>query len=590
LPDYFKIDGAIVNDPKEIADNFNVYYNNIGPRLASQIPNLADVTFREYLREPVPEHFKFSLISTSTIDKIISRLAPKTSCGTDGLSVKFVKEIKDIIVLPLTTLVNQSFQTGIFPTKLKCAKIIPVHKKDDIHKIDNYRPISILPALSKIFEKAMLIQLHSHFDAQNLYFDNQYGFRQGHSTEYAVVENIDRVIENLENRKLPVNIFLDLSKAFDTLDHDILTSKLHNYGIRGDALNLCKSYLEDRTQQVEYNNELSQSLTIRTGVPQGSILGPFFFLVYVNDFARSTNMFKFIMYADDTTLLATLCNSNSSNSQNNMEDHLNAELNKINNWLRVNKLSLNLDKTTYMLFHTLNKPVPNINLQIEGSVIRRVDYFDFLGIVIDKNLTWKYHVNKIGKKISKTIGIMTRLKHYLPSVTLKTIYNSLINCHLLYGITLWGHKQNQIFKMQKRAVRIISKSKYNAHTEPLFKLFNIPKLNDILKIQEWKFYHSLVNKKLPKFFENFSFPRHVDVHAHQTRNNAMMIVPRLNYNISKCAIRNRLPSIVNSAPTNITEKLSTHSINGLTFYLKRIFIDSYETTCYIENCYICGNN
>ena len=184
---------------------------------------------------------------------------------------------------------------------------------------------------------------------------------------------------------------------------------------------------------------------------------------------------------------------------------------------------------------------------------------------------------------------MSRLKNVFPSDTLKTIYDSLINCHLLYGIILWGHLSSYITKIQKRAVRIISKSKYNAHTEPIFKKYNILKVNDILKVQEWKFIHHFINNKLPKYFDHFSFPRFTDVHQHNTRNNIAFVTPCLRYNVSTCSIKKRLPSIMNNAHRNLTEKLYSHSINGLVFYLKQTFINSYESTCHIQNCYICRN-
>jgi Holliday junction resolvase RusA-like endonuclease len=588
LPNYFKIDGSIVTNPEEIAKKFNAHYNNIGPQLATKISHPANINFRDYLSHPVLANFEFAPIDSVTVEKAISHHAPKTSCGVDEMSFKFIKQIKDVLKSPLSHIINQTLHTGIFPARLKQAKIIPIYKKNDIYIMDNYRPISILPALSKVFEKIMLDQLTSHFKKLNLIFGNQYGFRKGHSTEHAVLENIDRIVENLENGHIPLNIFLDLSKAFDTLDHNILIEKLSYYGIRGIALDLCRDYLTNRTQQVLYNNTLSPPLTVKTGVPQGSILGPFLFLVYINDFARSTDMFSVIMYADDTTLYAKLSNRN--NTDNCSTIMINTELVKINNWLKVNRLSLNKDKTTYMLFHNINKVIPDINLEIDSAPISRVDNFDFLGITIDKSLTWKSHISKITSKILKAIAIMTRIKHFLPCETLKTIYNCLINCHLQYGLLLWGEKGNPIFKLQKRAVRIVGKQKYNSHTEPLFKMLTLPKLQDIQKIQEWKFYYNLKNNNLPKYFHSILLIRHLDIHTHETRNNTMLVTPRLKFNSSRCSIRNRLPSLINSAPSSITEKIQTHSLNGFALYLKKLFIDQYTNICSIQNCYICGSN
>ena len=594
ITNLFLIDGQSVTNPEIVANNFNRYFNEIGPSTASKIVPPPYQNFTDFLSNPnesLPE-FSFKSTTEAAILKIIENLPSKTSKGIDGISVKFIKEIKDIVVKPLTIIINQSLHVGKFPSKLKIAKIVPIFKKDNEQLIENYRPISVLPAMSKVFEKVMFTQLYDYFTVNNILYRSQYGFRQGHNTELAALENIDRVVDCLESGKIPINIFLDLSKAFDTLDHRLLLHKLSHYGIRNKALNLCASYLTDRKQCVNYDGYFSNLLNISTGVPQGSILGPLFFLIYLNDFDRSTNKFRFITYADDTTLVTSLCLEQSTsldNEQNTSPDNeqstsldneqntsldneqitsldneqitsldneqstsldneqstpldneqvLNCELNKVCCWLKTNKLSLNAKKTKFMMFYPINKEVPKLNLKIDGDQIECVNTFDFLGITFDSHLSWKPHVEKIGKKISKTLAILNRLKHYIPTETLLILYNSLISSHLLYGILLWGKKLSSIAQAQKKAIRLITRSRYNAHTDPLFKKLNILKVSDLLTVQEWKFYYKLVHKKLPLYFlQSAPLLRHSYIHHYQTRHNNNILIPKLKYQFSFSSIK-----------------------------------------------------
>ena len=205
----------------------------------------------------------------------------------------------------------------------------------------------------------------------------------------------------------------------------------------------------------------------------------------------------------------------------------------------------------------------------------------------DKNLNWNGHANKIYKKISKVLAIMNRLKAYLPAETLLIIYNSLIMSHFIYGILLWGKRMKTGIKLQKRAIRIICKEKYNAHTDPLFKKLDILKLPDILSLQEWKFYYKLVHRYLPSYFLQIPFLRQFDLHQYATRQNNQIVTPRLKYQLSLCSIKNRLPNMINQAPQSTIDKIFTHSLYGLCFYLKRVFVSAYNLSCLVPDCYVC---
>ena len=329
---------------------------------------------------------------------------------------------------------------------------------------------------------------------------------------------MDRVISALNDKFLPISIFMDLSKAFDTLDHDVLLGKLRYYGINGTSLDWFRSYLSNRKQYVEINNERSSCLDIKTGVPQGSILGPLLFLIYMNDIPNVSQAFRFILYTDDTNLFSTIEYSIPIRTSK-ADKLLNQELFLVNEWLVINKLSLNIGKTKYMIFHPNQKGIIDLtpSLIMNGIEIERVETFDFLGVTLDENLTWKPHTDKVPTKLFKYSGMMNKLKNYLPRYIMKALYNSLVQSHLNYAIFVWGFKCNRLVKLQKRLVRIITCSKYNAHTDPLFKRTEILKVANILDLNALKFYYKYLHGKLPSYFYSFNIVTQGSQHSYDTR-------------------------------------------------------------------------
>ena len=592
FPSFFTISGIEVTNEAQIANHFNKFFVAIGPKLASNLNTTGLPSFESYLSLPTNHSFSFSHISTDYLYDIIKKFDPKPTIGHDGISMKIVKLLERNFIEALTLTINQSLNSGVFPDSLKIAKILPIYKKGVDSIFDNYRPISILPAISKLFERVVYNQLYDYFITNKLLYFSQHGFRKIHSTETASLEFIDRIMQHLDNGKFPIAIFIDLSKAFDTIDHTILLHKLKYYGLKDNELKWFTSYLCNRKQFVSYKTMSSPLLSISTGVPQGSILGPLLFIIYMNDICFSSSKFKAVLYADDTSLESPLCSFNFSPTSNNTEVSIciNRELNKIYNWLCVNKLSLNTAKTKYLIFRFPQVPLntlPKLNLKINNEKIEQTTKFNFLGVTIEETISWKPHTNIICNKISKTIGVMKKVSSFVPKNILLTLYNSLILPHIYYGTLVWGFNTGRIHKLQKRAIRLVSGAKYNAHTSVLFRDLNILHVADVFKYKCLKFYYKWVKNDLPYYFNDMFIPLRNE-HPYHTRNQQAEIYPKPKRSLTKKSIRYYIPCLKLESKDCIITKITTHSFDGFSKYVKKCLIDDYDVACTIQNCYICN--
>ena len=345
LPSSININNSSNSDPRTISDYFNSYFINIGPNLANKImrPGVTFQDFLNHIKSPASSFF----LSPTDKDEILSickLLKSGTSSGFDDIKTDIIKAVADHVAFPLTHIFNLSLSTGVVPSRLKIAQVIPIFKNGDCHDSCNYRPISVLPVFSKILERNMHKRLYNFISRFNILDNCQFGFRPNRSSYMAILKVYNIISNDLDNKKHTLGIFLDLSKAFDTINHDILLSKLTHYCIRGNAFDWFRSYLTDRSQCVSYNRCNSSFSNICRGVPQGSILGPLLFIIYMNDITMSSRFFSYILFADDTNLLA------SDSNLTRLINTSNGELAKVSTWLKANKLSLNIKKTTYMLF------------------------------------------------------------------------------------------------------------------------------------------------------------------------------------------------------------------------------------------------
>ena len=288
--------------------------------------------------------------------------------------------------------------------------------------------------------------MFDYFNDNNLLAEQQYGFRKLHSTEFAAVKLADYISKQIESGNIPCSLYINLSKAFDTLCYDILLHKLRYYGFSGTELKLLRCYLRNREQYVKYNNYQSEQIDISTGVPQGSILGPLLFSICINDLMTVSDKLNFIMYADDTTIYFNLEDFDPTCIEANITN----ELEKVNIWLKLNKLSLNTQKTKLMVFHRKQKNVREINLSIDHNQIEQIPVFNFLGIILDENLSWKNQTKMIANKISRVTGILYRLKSVFPKEVLVTLYKTLIASYIHYGLLVWGMDCNRIEGLQKK--------------------------------------------------------------------------------------------------------------------------------------------
>ena len=551
-------DGILQKDEFEISNTFNNFFSEIPLKLDNDLPP-SNIDPLSFVQQSINHYIFFEPVTFDECHTIIMNLK-NTRQAKDQIPVKIFKQCCTIFIPTICDIINTSFSSGVFPNLLKCAIVTPIFKNGDRKNPSNYRPISILPILSKVLEKAMFKRVTNFISTNSIISNSQFGFTRGKSTQDAIINLTEFLYETLNRRDIAICTFLDFRKAFDVVNHSILLRKLYKYGIRGRVLELFSSYLQNRSQVVRINNTFSTPRTNNIGVPQGSLLGPLLFLLYINDLPEISDLAHVTLFADDTTLAFR------SNCFSNLFQICNEEIAKFSTWSHSNRLSINQDKSNYMLITTRHQPESRSSVQLDGSSMQIINECKFLGVVIDSELKFNHHIEHIKNKISRSVGILYKLKSILPTTTMRSLYYSLIHPYLLYCLSVWGSTYrthlNFLFLVQKRAIRLISNASYYEHTNPLFLSHKILKLDDLYLFQ--------LGVYVFKNLENFNF---VSEHSHDTRHGGELRPPFQRLRTTQqsvfyqgCKLWNELPERIKMVDT--LEKFKTS--------LKNYYLDKYQ--------------
>ena len=399
---------------------FNDYFSSVADKNKNITTNPIHYLYNYYSNPFLELTWKYA--SIYEIEKLIKTIESKSSYGYDEISTHIIKLNALFIISLLTHICNAALSLGIFPDRLKYAVVKSILKKGNKQDISNYRPISILTAFSKVFEKLIFNRLYNHLENNGILAHEQFGFRTQHSSEQAAFCLINSILRAVNNKQIVGGMFCELQKAFDCVKHKILLDKLQFYGIHGKFKTLIESYLTNRYQKVtlnktDYNINSSKWVRLSCGVPQGSIAGPLLFLIYINDLPMLINKDNnTVLFADDTSVIITGTNRDDFSLQSNMM------FKEINTWLYSNLLNLNFNKTHYLEFKSKKHYKPNIQIHHNQKYITNATETKFLGLIIDDTLTWKEHIIQLSKQMSSACYALRYVKHSLPTQTLKIIY------------------------------------------------------------------------------------------------------------------------------------------------------------------------
>lgn len=545
-------------DPEETANTFNSFFTslheNLNNRNCNQTKDFSKL--HEFVQGKIPNGTEFTIPSVTThfIQSQLQNLRVSKATGIDDLSAKYLKVAAPIISEPLAKIFNLSIQTGNYPDALKKAKVTPVYKRGEKSDINNYRPISVLPIITGVFERHISKCLVSFLEQHRLIYEQQSGFRQRHSCLTSLTKIIDTWLTAINNNETVGALFLDLTKAFDLVNHQILLQKLSLYKFSASTLSWFTSYLSNRHQQVNISSKLSSSKEISVGVPQGSVLGPLLFIIYINDLPQHIKYCILELFADDATLYT------SGPKVPSICSLLEADLNNFCEWCLENDMILNIPKTKAIYISSkqrINKIMADPpKLEAAGEEIQVSDKEKLLGVHIDSTLSWTYQVEATIKKCNSLLFLLNRIKQYLSIPVRKLFYNAYILPHLDYCCTIWGNANiellNTVVKFQKRAARSILDKPIETPSNEMFTQLRWMTFPERVNYQKAILVYKIMHNLTPSYLQTlFQFTN--EVHTRNLRSTAenLLYVPKPNYEIYRNTLAYSGSKIWNAIPESI---------------------------------------
>lgn len=566
-----KIDNTTITNPTDIANAFNhkfIENKSTSSKIKNKYRPSTTISNTMYLMPMTEKDIRAEVL----------KLNNTNSEGHDGINTKIIKTCINEILAVLTYLINESFSSGIFPEALKLSIVKPLYKKGEKDDVNNYRPITLIPIFSKIFEKCMYKRLLDFCDKYNIINNSQYGFQNGKSTTLAIFNLLNTILNNKNNNFWTTALFFDLSKAFDYVSHDILLKKLESVGVRGIPLQWISSYLSNRKQYVIVNKLVKDEIISysstrcenKTGVPQGSILGPLLFILYINDIFEITNH-KIILYADDITIIVTTEKRN-NNLLTNHEIDINRTIDILIEWLETNNLKINLDKSVFIQFNQSKHIKSNFKLNV--NKINEVTNMKFLGVIIDQFLNWKAQIETICNKVNRFAYALSQLKKVTNRKTAVLCYRAYVESALRYGLMLWGNSTdwNRVFVAQKKCIRAICGILPDESCQPIFKELGLMSLPSLYLYEICNFVHQ----------HKYLFAKASDTQNTRVRRNkhklVLSVIPKThNYNkscLGMCVkIYNKIPDEMKELNTTLFKKRLSSWLMDKNVYSVKEYMD-----------------
>jgi hypothetical protein len=531
------INGCQLSDA-ELSNKFNHFFiTSVNDIVSKFMPYLNNRCVSRNFIGVLP--FCFSCVSYDQVSRYFATILSKGP-GLNSILPKFLKLAPHYFISHIMYILNQSFVDCRFPMAFKLSRVTPIFKKGDTSIISNYRPISILPSLSKIFERAAHEQIIHYLYSNGLFYEDQHGFRKGHSTGTAILSLLDYIYKAIDAGYCVGVVFLDLSKAFDVICHDILLDKLRNYyNFCDDALSWISSFLSDRRQVVKIGDALSTEVAVSHGVPQGSILGPLLFSLYVGDIVEALSFAHPVLYADDTALVFSACN------EVTLIDNVNRDLENMNRYFMLNHLQVNARKSVVMYFNCTR--TNGSDVKIDDSIITMVTSFTYLGYVIDDKLSFSKHTDNIASKLSSCNRILQRTRNFLPYHHICMIYNSIGKSYINYSSLILSKYNRTIFHKLNDRYLSVGTVLHNC-TKRYLVYHNWPDLDMLLIFYRYMFIYKVMHKNYaPCLRRNFQ----TSMHNYGTRQNNNLAVTRLIKKSSQNAFYNWSPRLWNLLPQDL---------------------------------------